>query len=80
MHAYFERKYSGPAQVWLMEDRLGRAPYDLADPVIVVGAGKAQELSRRSKIVRDIATQTLHARYYVPAEDLAPLQALLRKQ
>jgi hypothetical protein len=47
--------------------------------VWVVGAGPRQELSARSKIVRDIARRQLHARYYVPQEDLGALQALLKR-
>lgn len=80
LQAYFEARHPGSAAALLIEDRLGRAPYDLSDPVMVVGPRGRQELSRRSKIVRDIATQTVHARYYVPQEDLLPLQKLLKKR
>jgi hypothetical protein len=44
-----------------------------------VGSSGRRELSSRSKIVRDIAGKQLHARYYVPQEDLGPLQTLLKK-
>jgi len=62
-----------------IEDRLGRSPYDLDAPVMVVGARGRQELSVRSKIVRDIAGKQLHARYYLPQEDLKAVQALLKR-
>jgi len=79
LRAYFDKKRPGGAATWLIEDRLGGAPYDQAEPVMVVGAEGAQELSVRSKIIRDIAGRHLHARYYVPQEDLAAVQALLKR-
>ena len=36
-----------------------------------------QELSRLSKVVRDIAGKHVQARYYVPAEDVAAVNKLL---
>ncbi|HXC64961.1 MAG TPA: HD domain-containing protein [bacterium] len=79
VRAYFDRKRPGGADTWLIEDRLGGAPYDPGEPVMVVGQGGRQELSVRSKIIRDIAGSHLHARYYVPQEDLAAVQALLKR-
>jgi len=79
VRAYFEKRHPGSADIWLIEDRLGRSPYDLDEPVMVVGARGRQELSVRSKIVRDIAGKHLHARYYVPKEDLAAIQALIER-
>jgi hypothetical protein len=79
VHAYFRRRHPGEPQDWMIEDRLTAKPYDVKDPVWVVGAGPRQELSARSKIVRDIARRQLHARYYVPQEDLGALQALLKR-
>lgn len=77
VQAYFERKHPGDGAAWLIEDRLGGPPYDPAEPVFVVGQAGRQELSRRSKIVRDIAGPHLHARYYVPQEDAARVRALI---
>lgn len=79
IRAYFEKRHSGSSDAWFIEDRLGRSPYDLASPVMVVGARGRQELSVRSKIVRDIAGKQWHARYYVPQEDLAAVQALIKR-
>jgi HD superfamily phosphohydrolase len=73
------KRHPGQAEAWLIEDRLGGAPYDAADPVYVVTGKGRQELSQRSKVVRDIAGPHVHARYYVPQEDLAAVQALLAK-
>jgi uncharacterized protein len=75
-----QARHPGHAEAWLIEDRLGSAPYDPADPVMVVGQGGRQELSRRSKIVRDIAGANLHARYYVPQEDLPAVLKLLKRR
>ena len=79
VRAYFDKKRPGGAATWLIEDRLGGAPYDPSEPVMVVGQGGRQELSVRSKIIRDIAGKHLHARYYVPQEDLGAVQALLKR-
>lgn len=70
-------RHPGEPEAWLVEDRLGGAPYDPADPVMVIGARGREELSRRSRIVRDIAGHNLHARYYVPQEDAAAVAAIL---
>ena len=80
LKAYFERRSPGSAESLLIEDRLGASPYDLREPIMVVGQGGTTELSTRSRVVRDIAGQHLHARYYVPAEDLASAQALLKRR
>jgi HD superfamily phosphohydrolase len=64
----------------LIEDRLGASPYERRiQPIMVVGSRGRRELSACSRVVRDIAGPHLHARYYVPAEDLAAAQALLRR-
>ena len=75
---YFEKRQAGSSEVFFIEDRLGAAPYDLADPVFVAGAHGEEELSLRSKVVRDIAGKNLHARYYVPAEDVVAVTKLLK--
>ncbi len=77
---HLQRRHPGHAEAWLIEDRLGGTPYDPADPVMVLGPRGAQELSQRSKVVRDIAGPNLHARYYVPQEDLAAVLALLKRR
>jgi HD superfamily phosphohydrolase len=75
---YFEKRRAGSSEAYFIEDRLGGAPYDLNDPVYVASADGVEELSRRSKVVRDIAGKHLHARYYVPAEDLAAVTKILK--
>jgi hypothetical protein len=79
IQAYFEKRHPGDGGAWLIEDRLGGPPYDPREPVMVAGPRGAQELSRRSKIVRDIAGPHLHARYYVPQEDAAKVRALIAR-
>jgi len=76
---YFERRHPGSAESLLIEDRLGASPYDLAQPILVVGPRGRHELSTLSRVVREIAGPHLHARYYVPAEDLSAVQALLKR-
>ncbi len=76
---HLKKRHPGEPDAWLVEDRLGGKPYDPADAVMVVGPGSSRELSQRSKIVRDIAGSTVHARYYVPQEDQAAVTALLKK-
>lgn len=75
---HFEKRQMGSSEVFFIEDRLGAAPYDLSDPVYVASANGEEELSRRSKVVRDIAGKNLHARYYVPAEDVAAITKILK--
>jgi HD superfamily phosphohydrolase len=75
---HFEKRQAGSSEALFIEDRLGAAPYDLRDPVFVAGADGEEELSRRSKVVRDIAGRNLHARYYVPAEDVAAVTKILK--
>jgi HD superfamily phosphohydrolase len=75
---HFEKRQKGSSDVFFIEDRLGAAPYDLKDPVIVAGADGEVELSQRSKVVRDIAGKNLHARYYVPAADVAAVSKILK--
>jgi HD superfamily phosphohydrolase len=74
---YFERRQPGSAEAFFIEDRLGAAAYDQNQPVYVAGERGVEELSRRSRIVRDIAGKHLHARYYVPAEDAVAVGKLL---
>jgi HD superfamily phosphohydrolase len=74
---YFERRQPGSAEAFFIEDRLGAAAYDQNQPVYVAGERGMEELSRRSRIVRDIAGKHLHARYYVPVEDAAAVSKLL---
>ena len=78
VRAYFEKKSPGSADAFFIEDRLGGAPYDLRDPVYVASADGEEELSRRSRVVRDIAGKNLHARYYVPAEDVSAVGKILK--
>jgi HD superfamily phosphohydrolase len=80
VRAWFERRHPGSSESLLIEDRLGASPYDLGNPIMVVGPRGRRELSTRSRVVRDIARPHLHARYYVPAEDLAAVQALLKRR
>jgi hypothetical protein len=79
VRAWFERRRPGSAESLLIEDRLGASPYDLGHPIMVVGPRGRRELSTRSRMVRDIARPHLHARYYVPVEDLAAVRALLKR-
>jgi HD superfamily phosphohydrolase len=74
---YFDRRQDGSAGAHFIEDRLGGAPYDLNEPVFVAGTRGEQELSRVSKVVRDIAGKHVQARYYVPAADVAAVEKLL---
>lgn len=76
--ALLRRRRGGPGP-WLVLDRLGRPPYDRKEEVMVTGPLGRRPLSRVSKVVRDIATAAVHARYYAPQEDLAAVQALLRR-
>ncbi|HTB21406.1 MAG TPA: HD domain-containing protein [bacterium] len=80
VRAWFERRRPGSAESLLIEDRLGASPYDLRRPIMVVGPRGRRELSTRSRVVRDIAKPHLHARYYVPTEDLGAVQALLKRR
>jgi putative nucleotidyltransferase with HDIG domain len=75
---HFEKKLPGSAELFFIEDRLGSAPYDLSEPVFVAKEEGEEELSRRSRVVRDIAGKNLHARYYVPAEDVAAVAKILK--
>jgi HD superfamily phosphohydrolase len=80
VRAWFERRHPGSSESLFIEDRLGASPYDLGNPIMVIGPRGRRELSTRSRVVRDIARPHLHARYYVPTEDLAAVQALLKRR
>lgn len=75
---YFNKREKGSAAFLFIEDRLGGAPYDMDQPVWVVDErGKRDELSRRSKLVREIAGRMVHARYYCPPQDAPAVARLL---
>ncbi len=75
---YFNKREKGSAAFLFIEDRLGGAPYDLDQPVWVIGPkGRREELSRRSRLIREIAGRMIHARYYCPPQDASIVARLL---
>jgi HD superfamily phosphohydrolase len=78
VRALLGRRHPLAAESLLIVDRLGASPYDLSQPIMVVGERGRRELSACSRMVRDIARPQVHARYYVPAEDLAAVRALVK--